>query len=202
MRYFLFLFVLLLSYSMAGLKINGALYGDKYDFYNKVGAAYAYLQENEVELSAFANYYRSKNKDDVDLGLNLDIAYNQTYSPFVFLAYKNSKSLKAEYGRLGVGVAWLLNQNILVPPYRNKVSFAFIVQSQSKPKLSLRYKLKGYWQKIGFKLTAFWVTNGKSVDLSLKYKLKSNIDVFWNFNYQEEKAIEDHKNLIGIEVTL
>ena len=87
-------------------------------------------------------------------------------------------------------------------PYRSKVSFAFINQTNSNLKLSLRYKIKGYYKKIGFNVVAFWLSGGKSLNTKLTYKLGSNVDGFYENNYIEESGLEDYYNLLGLEIKL
>jgi len=156
----------------------------------------------QYESSSLVSYYKNQLKDDLNIVYGLDTVLKDDVSYFIKAQRRINSALKNDYYRLMYGATYLVSSSILDFPYRQKIGLALIHQTDSSIKTSLRYKIKGYWNKVGFKSTIFWLSGGKSIDLGLTYRLNSNLNMFYTYNYIEENRLEDDKNVIGIEIKL
>ena len=191
---------LLLSISFCGFIGNFSSYSDNKSYANDIEARYLIIEPSH-ELSIGASEKNLMSGRIRTLNLSFDYMPNATYSPFVFVGVNDNEIIELNSIRSGVGIAWLASESLLKFPYRNKLSYALVSDSNKSGLVhSIRWKLKGYFEKIGFDSTVFYLGYGETVDVRLAYKLNNNFDLINKFYYERNEKNTYNSNSFGVEV--
>lgn len=192
----------LLGLAFCNFKANFSQFNDNSGFIFDSGAKYELVNENS-EFSLFANDRNVNNLHNLSLGGSFDYLPNETYSPFIFVLYNDNQIVNRDTFNTGIGIAWLINDNILKFPYRNKLSYAFVKDNKKESLIhSLRWKFKGYINKVGVEFTMFHLGYMHSFDSKITYKLDNNINLLDKFYFEDYLSRQYCANSIGIEIQI
>lgn len=162
-------------------KINFSNFSDGTTYMKQSGIEY----KNTLGYQNFIASYSDSIVGDyskVDFLLNIDND-NQKLSNFMFLSYNNNTRTGIERYRAGIGIAYTPYEKVLVFPYMHKVSVALV--QEDKTIVSWRYKLKGYYEKIGFESILFHLGYTWNMDSKITYNLSNNIAILYNDNRED-----------------
>jgi len=194
--------VLLISFTWGyNLKIDYSSFSDGTSYFRNAGASYTFLDEdNEYSIRYSNTLMGNKNKDDFYMGA--DWMTTNGLSPFMFIGYSRNEINDMKSVRTGVGIAALLNDNVLHFPFRHKFSVALIEDSKvNGTVVSWRHKFKGYYNKFGWNLIAFHLGYTWNIETKLSYKLNKNINVIYK-DFRESYNGFYQAGSIGVEINL
>ena len=192
----LLLFSLAFSYNW---KLDFSAYDDGTSFMRESGVNYTFVSENYV-LSSVYNETVFGADLKRDFSINYDKVVNKKVSSFIFASYANNTQTKLENARYGAGYSYLINENVLHFPYRNKISLA-VVREDDKYILSFRHKFKGYIHKLGIESVLNHLGYTYNVKTKFTYKLDRNVSIFYK-DFVEEYNGRYHTTSVGVEVKL
>lgn len=196
MKKVLFVLSLCLSFGY-NWKLDFSAYDDGTSFMKESGISYTFVSSN---YEIYSGYNETVFGTDIkrDFSINYDKEVNKKISSFIFASYANNTQTGLQNNRLGAGYSYLINDNILNFPYRNKISLAIVTDCGNKY-ISFRYKFKGYINKLGIESVFNHIGYTYNVKTKFSYKLDSNVSIFYKDFIEEYNGIY-HTSNVGMEV--
>ena len=190
------LIVLLLgsiSICLADVRVGVSSFGDNDTYIANYGAK-ALILSGGLEYSLNAERSQSPTRINDSLWAGVDGDVTKRISWFVFDSCDNG------IWRQGVGLGYEFNDNILVPPWKHKVSVAIVADSTRGSLISYRYKFQGYYDGFGLAMTSFVLGYTYTIDYIVSYKLNSMASII-NKGYYDDIS-KTAQSAVGIEIKL
>jgi len=191
------LLVLLLGLGFSALKLEYSNFSDGNVYMNRSGINYFELYDKD-KLAFSYSETNTGAKSKKDINVNLDINYQDMFSPFALVSYTSNNYNCLDKTRAGVGIAYTPFSNVNKFPYRHKISYAVIAEN-SDIISSLRYKTNGYFNKFGWDITAFILSYTWNIDTKLTYKVDKNVSFLYILYIEDYKGMFNSSSF-GVEV--